>query len=54
MRFRRTVIAPIILAAGAIGSLIAGPALAVTTAAAPAAPAAAVAAAAPQVIGMHS
>ena len=36
MRIRRNIIAPVILTIGTIGSLIAGPVLAVTTAAAPA------------------
>ncbi len=36
MRIRRNIIAPVILTIGTIGSLVAGPVLAVTTAAAPA------------------
>ena len=36
MRIRRTILAPAILAIGTIGSLVAGSALALTTAAAPA------------------
>lgn len=36
MRIRRKILAPTILAIGTIGSLVAGPVLAVTTAAAPA------------------
>lgn len=37
MRVRRNLIAPIILTIGTVGSLVAGPVLAFTTAAAPAA-----------------
>jgi hypothetical protein len=36
MRIRRTILAPAILAVGTIGSLVAGPVLALTSAAAPA------------------
>jgi hypothetical protein len=36
MRIRRTILAPAILAIGTAGALLAGPALALTTAAAPA------------------
>lgn len=36
MRIRRNILAPTILAIGTIGSLVAGPVLALTTAAAPA------------------
>lgn len=35
MRIRRNIIAPVVLTIGTIGSLVAGPVLAVTTAAAP-------------------
>jgi hypothetical protein len=42
MRIRRTILAPVILAIGTTGALVAGPILALTTAAAPAAAAAAV------------
>lgn len=42
MRIRRTILAPVILAIGTIGSLAAGPVLALTTAAAPAGAAVAV------------
>jgi hypothetical protein len=52
MRIRRTVLAPTILAVGTIGSLIAGPVLAVTTAATPVA--AVASGARPLVIGMHA
>ena len=36
MRIRRKILAPVILTIGTIGSLVAGPVLALTTAAAPA------------------
>jgi hypothetical protein len=52
MRIRRTILAPAILAIGTVGALVAGPILAVTTAAAPAAAAVAVGAS-PNVIVMH-
>jgi hypothetical protein len=42
MRIRRTLIAPAIIMIGTVGSLVAGPVLALTTAAAPAASAVAV------------
>jgi hypothetical protein len=42
MRIRRNIIAPAILTIGTIGSLVAGPVLALTTAAAPAGTAVAV------------
>jgi hypothetical protein len=42
MRIRRNIIAPAILTIGTIGSLVAGPVLALTTAAAPASTAVAV------------
>jgi hypothetical protein len=42
MRIRRNIIAPAILTIGTIGSLVAGPVLALTTAAAPASAAVAV------------
>ncbi len=44
MRIRRTILAPAILAIGTIGSLVAGPVLALTSAAAPAGTAVAVSA----------
>ncbi len=44
MRIRRNILAPAILTVGTIGSLVAGPVLALTTAAAPAASAVAVSA----------
>jgi hypothetical protein len=37
MRIRRTILAPVILAIGTTGALVAGPVLAITTAATPAA-----------------
>jgi hypothetical protein len=42
MRIRRNILAPAILTVGTIGSLVAGPVLALTTAAAPASAAVAV------------
>jgi hypothetical protein len=51
MRIRRNIIAPVLLTIGTAGSLIAGPVLALTTAAAPATTA--VAAAHPEMVGMH-
>ena len=36
MRIRRNIIAPVVLTIGTIGSLVAGPVLAITTTAAPA------------------
>ena len=44
MRIRRNILAPAILAIGTIGSVVAGPVLALTTAAAPAGSAVAVSA----------
>jgi hypothetical protein len=44
MRIRRNILAPAILTIGTVGSLVAGPVLALTTAAAPAATAVAVSA----------
>jgi hypothetical protein len=52
MRIRRNIIAPAILAVGTIGSLVAGPVLALTTAAAPASTAVA-ASHSPDAIVMH-
>jgi hypothetical protein len=52
MRIRRNILAPAILTAGTIGSLIAGPVLALTTTAAPASAAVAVHAT-PNIIIMH-
>jgi hypothetical protein len=52
MRIRRNILAPAILAVGTIGSLVAGPVLALTTAAAPATSAVAVSAN-PAVITFH-
>ena len=51
MRIRRNIIAPVLLTIGTAGSLIAGPVLAVTTAAAPATTA--VAAAQPHIFLVH-
>jgi hypothetical protein len=52
MRIRRNILAPAILTVGTIGSLVAGPVLALTTAAAPASSAVAVSFT-PAVIGYH-
>jgi len=52
MRIRRNIIAPAILTVGTIGSLVAGPVLALTTAAAPAASAVALSAS-PNVMPYH-
>jgi hypothetical protein len=52
MRIRRNILAPAILAVGTIGSLVAGPVLALTTSAAPAATAVAVSVH-PNAIVMH-
>jgi hypothetical protein len=52
MRIRRNILAPAILTIGTIGSLVAGPVLALTTAAAPAGTAVAVAV--PQAIISHT
>ena len=54
MRIRRNVLAPVILTLGTIGSVVAGPVLALTTTAAPAAGAVAAGAATPAVIMHHS
>jgi hypothetical protein len=53
MRIRRNILAPAILTVGTIGSLVAGPVLALTTAAAPASSAVAVSFT-PAVIGYHA
>ena len=52
MRIRRTILAPAILTIGTAGALVAGPVLALTTAAAPAGTAVAVSAT-PDIIIMH-
>jgi hypothetical protein len=52
MRIRRNILAPAILAVGTIGSLVSGPVLALTTAAAPAGTAVAVSAT-PNVMVFH-
>ena len=52
MRIRRKIIAPVILAVGTVGSLVAGPVLALTTAATPAATSVALAAH-PDMWGYH-
>ena len=53
MRIRRNILAPAILTIGTIGSLVAGPVLALTTAAAPAGTAVA-ASAHPNLVVMHA
>jgi hypothetical protein len=53
MRFRRTILAPAILAIGTTGALLAGPVLALSTAAVPAG-AAVAASASPDGIVMHA
>jgi len=52
MRIRRNILAPAILTVGTIGSLVAGPVLALTTAVAPATAAVAISAT-PNVVIMH-
>jgi hypothetical protein len=52
MRIRRNILAPVILTVGTIGSLVAGPVLALTTTATPAASAVAVSAT-PAVVYYH-
>jgi hypothetical protein len=52
MRIRRNILAPAILTVGTIGSLVAGPVLALTTAATPASAAVAVSAH-PNIVIMH-
>jgi len=53
MRAKRTIIAPALLTFGAVGSIIAGPVLALTTAVAPSATAVVAAAASPSAIIYH-
>jgi hypothetical protein len=53
MRIRRNILAPAILTVGTIGSLVAGPVLALTTAATPATGVAAVTVT-PAVMGYHA
>jgi lysozyme family protein len=53
MRIRRNILAPAILAIGTVGSLIAGPVLALTTTAAPATVAVASGHASPDMVGLH-
>ena len=54
MHIRRTIIAPALLTIGAVGSVIAGPVMALTTAAAPSATAVAAGTASPNMIGVHT
>jgi hypothetical protein len=53
MRIRRNILAPAILTIGTVGSLVAGPVLALTSAAAPAGSAVAISAH-PAVMGYHA
>jgi hypothetical protein len=53
MRIRRNILGPVILTLGTVGSLVAGPVLALTATAAPATVAASVGHATPYVIVMH-
>jgi hypothetical protein len=53
MRIRRNVLAPVILTLGTVGSLVAGPVLALTTTAAPATAAVAVGHVTPNMIVSH-
>ena len=53
MRIRRNILAPVILTLGTVGSLVAGPVLALTTTAAPATAAVAVAGATPNMVYHH-
>ena len=53
MRIRRNVLAPVILTLGTVGSLVAGPVLALTAAAAPATAAVAVGHASPLMQSFH-
>jgi hypothetical protein len=54
MRIRRNILAPVILTLGTVGSLVAGPVLALTTTAAPATAAVAVGTAKPLMIVHHT
>lgn len=54
MRIRRTLIAPALLTIGTIGSVVAGPVLAITTAAAPAANGVAASSITPDIFGYHA
>ena len=53
MRIRRNILGPVILTLGTVGSLVAGPVLALTATAAPAAAAVAVGHAAPNMVVSH-
>jgi hypothetical protein len=53
MRIRRNILAPAILTIGTIGSLVAGPVLALTTTAAPTASAVAVGHVSPAILAYH-
>jgi len=53
MRIRRNILAPVIVTLGTVGSLVAGPVLALTTTAAPATAAVAVGHATPNMIVAH-
>jgi hypothetical protein len=53
MRIRRNILAPVILTLGTVGSLVAGPVLALTTTAAPATAAVAVGSVTPLMVVHH-
>jgi hypothetical protein len=53
MRTKRTIIAPALLTLGAVGSILAGPVMALTTAVAPSATAVAAGTASPGMVGYH-
>jgi hypothetical protein len=54
MRVRRNILAPVIVTLGTVGSLVAGPILALTTTAAPATAVASAGYVTPNVVGWHS
>jgi hypothetical protein len=54
VRIRRTLIAPAIITIGTVGALVAGPVLAITTAATPVAAAAASGSSGPDLIFVHT
>ena len=53
MRIRRNILAPVIVTLGTVGSLVAGPVLALTTTAAPATAVASVGHATPNMVYQH-
>jgi hypothetical protein len=54
VRSKRTIIAPALLTLGAVGSILAGPLMALSTVAAPSATAVAVGTVSPSAIGYHA